>query len=422
MEKIKNMNSAKETDLPNSDKEKSRAEQIEKILNRGIIIDVIPDIKEFKEKLLKGDKLKIYIGADPTSSSLHLSHAKNYMLLEELRKLGCEVYVLIGDFTARIGDPTDKEETRKRLTDEQVEDNIRRWKKQIAPLIDFNAKENQAKIVYNKDWLSKLTMEDVIELASNMTVQRMMERDMFEKRLKENRPIYLHEFIYPLMQGYDSVALNVDAELCGKDQTFNALVGKTLLRRYKDKDKFVIIVNLMENPKTKGLMSKSSGTGVFLDASPENMYGQIMAQPDEMIKIMLINNTRIPLEEIDKMIQTKSPRDTKMLTAYEITKIFFGEKEAKKAEELFIKKVQNKEAPDDLDTRFYPDKSGRLFSILKECMEKNTTSSQIRRLIQQNAIKVNEKTVSNLDKIIEIPDEGLTIKVGKNKWIKVKSK
>ncbi|MFH1610914.1 MAG: tyrosine--tRNA ligase [Patescibacteria group bacterium] len=391
-----------------------RREQIERVINRGIIVDIIPSIQEFKEKLINSEGLKIYIGADPTSSSLHLSHAKNYMLLEELRKLGCEVYVLIGDFTARIGDPTDNSTARKKLTEEQIQENVKDWRKQIKPLIDFNAKENPAKIVYNADWLSRLTMKDVVELVSNMTVQRMLERDMFEKRLKENQPIYLHEFIYPLMQGYDSVHLGVDAELCGTDQIFNALVGRTLEKKYKNKDKFVIAVNLMENPKTKTLMSKSKGTGVFLNATPEDMYGQIMAQPDEMVEILLINNTRISLEKVDEIIKMENSMDAKKITAQKITEIFHGKEESKKAEESFIKKIQKKEAPEDIQEFDLANKN-----IIDALVESKLVSSKsdARRAIEQGGVKINSEVIKDFDTILKSGD---IVQKGKRFFAKVK--
>src|SRR3989338_2351694 len=192
--------------------------RIEEIFNRGVVTQIIPSKEELLKRLLSGDRLRIYIGADPTSDSLHLSHAKNYMFLEELRQLGHEVIVLVGDFTAQIGDPTDKESARVQLTEEQVKENVKSWIKQIKPLMDFEAKDNPPQIKYNSEWLSNMKLKDEILLASNLTVQRMLERDMFQKRLKENIPIYLHEFEYPLMQGYDSVAMDVDVELCGTDQ------------------------------------------------------------------------------------------------------------------------------------------------------------------------------------------------------------
>ena len=329
---------------------KTREEKVKEILDRGIVKQILPTKEEFTKALLGEKKLRFYIGADPTSSALHLSHAKNYMLLEEFRQLGHEVIVLIGDFTARIGDPTEKSATRKQLSREEVLENVKNWTEQIKPLMDFKTQDNPAKILYNNDWLASLTMEDVINLASNVTVQQLLERDMFQKRLKEDKPIYLHEFMYPLMQGYDSVAMDVDVELCGTDQIFNALMGRTLIKKFKNKDKFVVAVNLMENPKTGELMSKSRGTGIFLNFSAEDMFGGIMAQPDEMIEVFFVNNTRIPLDEVKKIIAENNPKDAKIRAAYEVTKIFHGEEQAQAAQAVFAKKFQKRETPDEMDT------------------------------------------------------------------------
>jgi tyrosyl-tRNA synthetase len=195
--------------------EQERLTKAEAILNRGIVVNILPDRKSFVERLASENPMRMYIGADPTSTALHLSHAKNYMLLEEFRKLGHEVIVLFGDFTAKIGDPTDRLSARKQLTTEEVMENVKHWVEQIRPLMDFDAEVNPPVVKFNSEWLSKLSMEDVVNLASNITVQQMLERDMFEKRINEQKPIHLHEFLYPLMQGYDSVAMDVDVELCG---------------------------------------------------------------------------------------------------------------------------------------------------------------------------------------------------------------
>lgn len=308
--------------------------RINEIFNRGIVVEILPSKEEFFKRLTSGKRLRIYIGADPTSASLHLSHAKNYMFLEELRQLGHEVVILFGDFTARIGDPSGRNEARPQLTDKQIGTNTKSWFNQIKPLMDFADKKNPPRIVYNSKWLAKLSLKDVVSLAAQFTVQQMLERDMFQRRLEKNEPIYLHEFLYPLLQGYDSVAMEVDVELCGTDQIFNALAGRTLLKRFKNKDKFVIALNLMENPKTKELMSKSKGTGVFLSSPPDEMYGAIMAQPDEMTEVLFVNCTRIPLSEKGK-IMALGPRDAKVRVAFEIVKKFYGEARAQKASEIF---------------------------------------------------------------------------------------
>jgi len=399
--------------------DKNKQKLVDEILNRGVIKEILPNKEEFRNRLLSGNKLSFYIGADPTSTALHLSHAKNYMLLEEFRQLGHKVYVLIGDFTARIGDPSEKTTARKQLSRDEVLVNVKSWLRQIKPLMDFETKNNPPEIVYNNDWLAKLTMEEVINLASNVTVQRMLERDMFQKRMAEEKPIYLHEFMYPLMQGYDSVALGVDVEMCGTDQIFNALMGRTLLKKLKNKEKFVVAVNLMENPVTGELMSKSKGTGIFLDFSAEDMYGAIMAQPDEMIKVFLVNNTRMPLIEITELLKADNPRDAKMKTAYEITKIFHGEKEALSAQDSFIKKVQKKEAPDDLVTISFGLETETLFNILKKCLD-GKSRSDIKRLVEQGAVRIDNQVRANLEEVIKLTKEGLNLNVGKRLWLKIK--
>ncbi len=398
---------------------KDKEQFLDCILERGIVQEIIPNDKDKLRHKLLSEKLRIYIGVDPTSTVLHLSHAKNYMLLEEFRLLGHEVIVLFGNFTAKIGDPTDRESTRKQLTKEDVDENVKDWLRQIKPLMDFDAKDNPPRIMYNNDWLAKLSMEEVVNLASNVTVQNMLERDMFEKRMKQEKPIYLHEFLYPLMQGYDSVAMDVDIELCGMDQTFNALVGRTLLRKYKNKEKFVVAINLMENPKTGELMSKSKGIGVFLDSTPFDMYGSIMSQSDEMIKILLINNTRVSLDEIDELINKENPRDVKMRTAWEITKIFHGQEDADKAQENFVKLVQNKEAAEDIPEVFLGKSVISLLELLRQCLEEDVSNSEIKRLIQQNSIKIDGQTRNDPNTEIEISMKGNIVKVGKKKWFKV---
>ncbi len=398
---------------------KDQEKIIDSLLNRGVITSILPTKEEFKKKLLSGDKIRIYIGADPTSDALHLSHAKNYMVLEEFRLLGHEVFVLIGDFTARIGDPSEKLSARKQLSEEDIKANIVSWIKQIKPLMDFEAKENPPIIVYNSQWLKKLSMEELVALASNFTVQQMLERDMFEKRMKENKPVFLHEFLYPLMQGYDSVALDVDAELCGNDQIFNALAGRTLLKKLKNKEKFVVAVNLMENPVTGELMSKSRGTGIFLNFSAEDMYGAIMSQPDEMTKVFLINNTRLDLKIIEELLAEKSPRDAKMFCAKTVTAIFKGEDLAQKAEDSFISKVQKKEAPDDIEELVVGKESLSLLELLKLSLPGKSVS-EIKRLISQQAVRLDNdlKTDEKEDVVLGSVDHILN--VGKRTWLKIR--
>jgi len=390
--------------------------QIEKLLNRGIITNILPSKEEFINRL-NSKKQKFYIGADATSDSLHLSHAKNYQLLEEFRQLGHEVVVLFGDFTARIGDPTDKNSTRTKLTKQEVQKNVSCWLEQIQPLLDFNDPINPAKIAYNSEWLSKLNFEDILELASNFTVGQLLERDMFTKRINQDKPIFMHEFMYPMMQGYDSVAMDVDVELCGNDQTFNALVGRKLQKTINQKDKFVVTVNLMENPLTGELMSKSRGTGIFLKFDAYDMFGSLMAQPDEMIKVFLINNTRIELSEVDEIVSLH-PRDAKIKMAFEVTKIMKGEEQASKAKERFINQFQKKKVlEEDMVNVIIQEEQMGLFELVRKLLDNSFSNSDILRLIKQNAITVNN--LKQTDKNMIISTENIVVKIGKRKYFKI---
>ncbi|MFA6467152.1 MAG: tyrosine--tRNA ligase [Patescibacteria group bacterium] len=393
-------------------------QKIQEILDRGTIVEVLPDKKEFANQLKSGRQLRFYIGIDATAPTLHLSHAKNFMLMEKFRQLGHEVIILFGDFTARIGDPTGENKSRPQLSRKDVMANIKQWQKLVKPLMGFNAKTNPPKIMYNHSWLSKLSMEELISLASNFTVQQIIERDMFQKRLKENKPIHLHEFLYPLMQGYDSVAMNVDVEVCGTDQIFNALAGRTLIRKLKNKDKFVVAVTLMENPKTGELMSKSKGTGVFLDTSPKDMYGQIMSQSDEMIEILFVNCTLLTLSEIKKIMTLPNPRDAKAKLALEVVTMFHGESNAKKAAQEFENIFKRGGQPDKIEEYAIKASSINPADLLLE-MKLVSSKGEARRLIDGGGMKLNDQKISSWKNNIDIKS-GDIIQAGKRKFGKIK--
>jgi tyrosyl-tRNA synthetase len=397
--------------------------KIDEILSRSVV-EILPLKDDLKKLLMSGKQLRMYIGADPTGKALHIGHATNYIILEKFRQLGHKVLLLIGDFTARIGDPTDKTATRIQLTREEVIENTKSWIKQLAPIIDIENKENPVEIVYNHDWLASMTFEDVIGLASNFTVQQMLERDMFEKRIAENKPIYVHEFFYPLMQGYDSVHLDIDIEMCGNDQKFNALTGRTLLKRYKNKEKFVFITTLLENPITKEkMMSKSLGTGVFLDMSPSEMFGKLMMQPDENILQLFTDCTYFELaeiEEIKKQLEEGSanPRDIKVKLAREIVKIYHGEKEADGAVEYFVNTFTKKEIPTDVP-EFKP-KAGD-YNVSSILIESGLVPSkgEVRRLLEQGGIKIDGEVISDANYTISAGPEGVVLQKGKIHFLRI---
>ncbi len=388
--------------------------RIEEVLARGTLVEAYPSKEELHKKLLSGERIKIYFGLDPTFTTIHLGHAKNIMFLEELRQLGHEVVVLFGDFTAMIGDPSDKSATRKSLTAEDVKKNMASWVEQISPLIDFNDKENPATIAHNSTWLSKLTFTDVVSLASNFTVQQMIERDMFQKRIQDKAPIHLHEFLYPLMQGYDSVAMDVDAELCGTDQIFNALAGRTLLRRLKNKDKFVLALNLIANPKTGELMSKSNGTGVFIDQPAPQLFGSIMALPDPMIEPLFLNCTRIPMNEKTALIDL-GPRKSKARIAFDIVKRIHGEAAAQTAEQEFENTFAKGGVPEDIQEVSYT--AGESLAEVLVKAELVPSKAEWKRLIEGGGVK-NEDDEKIMDPLFA-PKETMILKIGKRRFAKI---
>ena len=395
---------------------KTKEQIIDEILNRGIIVDILPSRNEFKKKLLT-EKLRFFIGADPTNTSLHLSHAKNFMLLEEFRQLGHEVFVLFGDFTACIGDPSDRNSARARLNPHQVREFSADWVRQISPIINFHDSVNPARVVFNGEWLNQLSMHDLIELTSNTTVQHMLERDMFQKRIADKRPIHLHEFLYPIFQGFDSVALDADVELCGVDQTFNALMGRTLLKKLKNKEKFIVCNNLMENPLTGELMSKSRGTGVFLNTNADTMFAQIMSQPDEMIRILLVNNTRVPLSEIESMNITAEPMKAKLFAAQKITEIFHGSDAALTALDNWHKTFSDKTFPENAP-EIKTDKSELSTLMILKFGLPDVSNSELRRLIIQNAVTINGEKSANPNQLFSTK-QSLCVRVGRKTFFKI---
>jgi len=394
-------------------------EKIEELLTRSVA-EILPTRDGLHEALSSGRRLRIYIGTDATGTSLHLGHATNYMILEKLRRMGHEIIFLVGDFTARIGDPTDKSDSaRKQLTREQVIANVETWIAQVKPVIDVNNKENPVQVLYNHDWLAALTFEDVLNLASNFTVQQMIERDMFQERIQSNKPLYLQELFYPLMQGYDSVAMDVDVEMCGTDQKFNALAGRTLLKKLKNKEKFVFITTLLENPVTKEkMMSKSLGTGVFLDFDADKMYGAVMAQADENMKQLFTDCTWLDLTEIDTILETENPRDTKMRLSFEITKIFHGEELATLAEKNFVQTFQKKELPDEIPVFVAPD-GATIVDVLFDS-KLVASKAEARRTLAQGGVKVNGNKLTEADATTPLVlSEKTIVQKGKRSFLEV---
>ncbi|MCC7160541.1 tyrosine--tRNA ligase [Candidatus Nomurabacteria bacterium] len=381
--------------------------RIDEFLKRGVE-NIYPSKEKVKKTLLSGKKLSIYHGIDPTGPTLHIGHGSVLLKLRELQDLGHRIILLIGDFTGRIGDPTDKSATRKQLSAKEIKENLKSYTKQAGMILDMKKVE----VKFNSKWLSKLSFEKVMELASEFTLQQMIERDMFEKRIKEGQPVHLHEFFYPLMQGYDSVAMDVDMEIGGNDQTFNMLVGRTMMKN-RGKEKYVLTTKLLVDPTGKK-MGKSEGNMVTLEDSPENMFGKVMSWPDSLMPLAFEICTRVSLSEIDSV--NTNPRDLKIKLASEIVKIFHGEKKAKEAQENFIKTFQKKEIPEEMEEI----KANR-GEVLSEVLVANkilSSKSEWRRLVSENAIHYLVKN-QNITDVNLKASENLTLKIGKKRFVKI---
>jgi len=385
----------------------------EKIINRILykaVEEILPSREFLKKKLLSGERLKIYQGFDPTGPSLHIGHSVMMRKLEDFRKLGHEVTFLFGDFTARIGDPTDKTAARKKLSKEQVEENLKNYLEQAKNIIDIKNSNNPVRIQFNSHWLEKLNFADIVELASVFTVQQMLKRSMYQKRLEEDKPIYLHEFMYPLMQGYDSVAMGTDVEIGGNDQLFNMLAGRDLVMQYNKKEKIVVAGKLLTT--SEGIkMGKSEGNMIMLSDTAENIYGKVMTFPDTQITEGFELLTDYELEQVEeikrKLESGENPMDLKKLLAYEITKCIKGKEEATKGQSYFESVYQKKDYEVDI-----PVTNGLGKIIIDIAVETGLASSrsEARRLISQNAVKLDDTVVTDWKYTIKSPG---ILKIGK---------
>ncbi len=451
---------------PNTD-----AREVKLFLERGIA-NFYPSDTAVEKALRSGKRLKIYSGIDPTGPTLHLGHAIVFRKLAELQRLGHEVIMLIGDFTAMIGDPTDKAATRKKLTRKEVLANCKNYKKQASKFLSFSG-ANAAKLVFNSTWLGKMSFGDVVELASHFTVQQMMVRDMFERRLRGTiycanclkefpapypdiiqrgdawtfegwkegkfkcpncksvvdlnsartghysspKPVYLHEFLYPLMQGYDSVAMDVDMEIGGNDQTFNMLAGRTLLKEMKGKEKFVVTTVLLEDSSGKK-MGKTEGNMITLEDGPEEMYGKVMSWTDGMIIPGFRLCTDVSESEIDRIEDLikkgGNPVAYKHQLAKEVVTLFHSPKAAQAAADHFLKVHKSHEAPEDMPAITV--KKG--MTLVEALVASNLVSSKTdaRRQIEQGGVKADGKVVKDVDAMAK---KGSIIQKGKRHFVKL---
>lgn len=375
---------------------------------------------ELKERLLEAEKenrpLRVYCGYDPTAPDLHLGHTVTMRKLSQFQELGHDVIFVIGDFTSLIGDPSDKDKLRPHLSPEEVARNANTYAKQSYKILD----PEKTTIRHNAEWLSKLTFEDVIRLSANFTVQQFLSRDNFSKRFNNNDAIYLHEFFYALMQGYDASVLEADVQVGGSDQLFNIITAaRKLMVALGKKPNIGIIMSILPGTDGEIRMSKSLGNHIPITGDPKDMYGKIMSIPDKAMGIYARLVTRWTPDEIDQVESRLSqgdlhPKEAKMSLAREIVSIYHGQAAAEEAEAEFVRVFQERGQPEEMAE--YKLQSGQTVLDVLEKSGLSESRGQARRLIQQNAVRLNDQKLD--DPHAEFPGKGV-LQVGKRRFIKI---
>ena len=392
--------------------------QIEIIKKNTVEIIEESELREkIKNSIEKNVPLKVKYGIDPTAPEIHLGHTVPIKKLKDFQQLGHKIFFLIGDFTARIGDPTGRKETRPILSVEQINKNLLRYREQVAKILDIEKVE----FVYNSEWLSPLKLEEIIKLTSAFTVAQMLEREDFTLRYKSNKPIYLHEFLYPLLQGYDSYYLEADIEIGATEQKFNLLAGRTIQGFFGQRKQVVITMPILVGTDGKLKMSKSYGNHIPIETTPEDMFGKVMSIPDDIMADYFTLLTEIPSTIFEKKIK-ENPREAKSLLAREIVKEFSGKEMAEKAEIHFNKVFKEKKTPENIPEFKVPEKiikEGKV-NIVDLIFSSGAVASksEIKRLINQGGVRIDGEKIDNIDFKVEVKD-GKILKIGKRKFFKL---
>ncbi|USK71289.1 tyrosine--tRNA ligase [Peribacillus asahii] len=373
------------------------------------------------KSILENKPLKIKLGLDPSAPDVHLGHTVVLNKMRQFQENGHIIQVIIGDFTGKIGDPTGKSVARKQLTDEEVRHNAKTYFEQFAKVIDMEKVE----LHYNSKWLSQLNFEDVIQLAGKITVARLLERDDFEERIAFGKPISLHEFFYPLMQGYDSVVLECDIELGGTDQHFNILMGRHFQEKFGKEKQVALLMPLLEGLDGVEKMSKSKKNYIGIDESPQEMYGKAMSIPDELMNKyfeLVTDFTPEQIQSVKGQIETGQlhPRDAKMLLGKTIVRMYHGVEAAEKAEQHFISVFQQGLLPDEIPAVVWDGNTEVPVVDLLVELQLLSSKSEARRMIENRGVKINGNKVEDTRLQVSITD-GLIIQVGKRKFVKIKT-
>ncbi len=391
--------------------------KIEQVLSRGVEEVIVKE--HLKRRMLKGEKLRVKLGIDPTGSFLHLGHAVVLKKLKEFQNLGHQVIFLIGDFTAKIGDPTGRASERKPLMEEEIKKNMQTYQNQASKILNMKKVE----VRYNSEWLGKLNLKDTIMLTSKITYAQMAQRASFKERIKKDIDLSIQEFIYPAMQGYDSVALKADIELGGTDQKFNLLMGRHLQKRYNQQPQDVITCPLLEGLDGIEKMSKSKNNFIALSDKPEVMYGKSMSISDKLMIRYFELCTEVTSEEIKQIAkdlkkEKSNPRDVKMKLAFEITKIFHGEKKAQEAQDYFIKTIQKKEVPKKVVSIEVLVESSIISTMVLASLAKSNADAK--RKIKQGGVEIDGQKIIDINTKINSSMNGQILKVGKRGFRRIK--
>ena len=394
-------------------------EQLE-VIKRGTV-DLLP-MDELEKKLEKsyktGKPLRIKQGFDPTAPDIHLGHTVGIRKLKQFQDLGHQVVVIIGDYTGMVGDPSEKNSTRARLTHEDVMENAKTYETQFFKILD----REKTEIRYNGDWFSRMSFAEIMNLASSFTVARMLERDDFAKRYKDQQPISIHEFFYPLMQGYDSVMIQADVEIGATEQKFNLVIGRQIQKEYGQEPQIVLTLPVLEGVDGAQRMSKSLGNYIGIDEKPEEMFGKTMSIPDKLIYPYFELISDVSLDDLKNIRRQLEDRNTnpmilKRELARTLIRMYHNEQAAQKAEEHFDLVHKQKEIPDDIPTYLISKGGKRLIDIMVESRTANGTG-EARRLIRQGGVKIDGETVK--EELLEVqPDAEKILKVGKRKFLKL---
>lgn len=389
---------------------------ISDVLSRGVA-EVLPG-KDSLAELMSQRKIRLYLGIDPTGAFLTLGHSVVLRKLQQFAELGHEVILLIGNGTVKIGDPTGRDASRPMLTDQEIEENFKDWKSQASKILDFNKIE----IRHNGDWLDKLQYVDMIKLMAQTTVQQLIERDMFQERMKKGLPIFGHEILYPLLQGYDSVVMDVDLELGGTDQTFNMMMGRHLQKVYNDHEKWVLTTPIINGTDGRK-MSKSFNNYIALTEAPNDMYGKLMRTSDEMIIEYFTVLTDVPLTEIAEMEQAmaggENPMEFKKRLAFTITEMYHSTQAAETAAAFFAKTVQNREVPDEMAEVTPTAEQMTLLDLVKLCLPEES-GSNLRRLIEQGGVELLPSGEKPTDPYTQVATNTVeVVRAGKRRYFKV---